>query len=263
MALAMCCTAMLMKPSATSSALRAGRCLRELVELRAHRFWLERLVGARARTPSGNSAAGSCRPSRCIGHGQRAAAPVARRAGIGARGLRADAKARAVEFAGSSRRPRPRCGCSSSARACARPPPASRTRARTRRRSARRRSTCRPCRSRSPCRSRRAAPSAPCRRCRPPGPDRIASLPWKACASVRPPDDCMKNSLTPGHLSRHLLDVAAQDRRQIGIHHRGVAAADELHHRADLVRRADLREAHLRAMRSAAQLVLRCSGSRA
>ena len=28
----------------------------------------------------------------------------------------------------------------------------------------------------------------------PAGPERIASLPWKAAASVRPPDDCMKNS---------------------------------------------------------------------
>ncbi len=32
----------------------------------------------------------------------------------------------------------------------------------------------------------------------PAGPDRIASLPWNACASARPPEDCMKNSLTPG-----------------------------------------------------------------
>ena len=39
----------------------------------------------------------------------------------------------------------------------------------------------------------RAMPTMP-----PAGPDRIASLPWKACASVSPPEDCMKNSLTPG-----------------------------------------------------------------
>ena len=32
----------------------------------------------------------------------------------------------------------------------------------------------------------------------PAGPDRMASLPWKACASARPPEDCMKNSFTPG-----------------------------------------------------------------
>ena len=45
------------------------------------------------------------------------------------------------------------------------------------------------------------------------------------------------------HLGRDLLDVAAQDRRQIGIDDRGVAAADELHQRADLVRDRDLGEA--------------------
>ncbi len=32
----------------------------------------------------------------------------------------------------------------------------------------------------------------------PAGPERIASLPWKAWASVRPPLLCMKNSFTPG-----------------------------------------------------------------
>ncbi|MNL74470.1 hypothetical protein D3C87_2001140 [compost metagenome] len=39
----------------------------------------------------------------------------------------------------------------------------------------------------------RAMPTMP-----PAGPDRMASLPWKVVASVRPPEDCMKNSLTPG-----------------------------------------------------------------
>ena len=38
----------------------------------------------------------------------------------------------------------------------------------------------------------RAAPTMP-----PAGPDRIASLPWKLCASASPPFDCMKNSRTP------------------------------------------------------------------
>jgi hypothetical protein len=32
----------------------------------------------------------------------------------------------------------------------------------------------------------------------PAGPDRIESLPWKRCASVRPPLDCMNISLGPG-----------------------------------------------------------------
>ena len=38
----------------------------------------------------------------------------------------------------------------------------------------------------------RAAPTMP-----PAGPDRIASLPWKPCASANPPFDCMKYSRTP------------------------------------------------------------------
>ena len=36
----------------------------------------------------------------------------------------------------------------------------------------------------------RTAPTTP-----PAGPDRIASLPWKRRASVRPPEDCMNISL--------------------------------------------------------------------
>jgi hypothetical protein len=45
------------------------------------------------------------------------------------------------------------------------------------------------------------------------------------------------------HLAGDLLHVAAQDGREVGIDHGGVAAADELHHRAGFVRGADLREA--------------------
>jgi hypothetical protein len=45
------------------------------------------------------------------------------------------------------------------------------------------------------------------------------------------------------HFAGHLVHIAAQDRRQIRVHHRGVAPADQLHHRAGLVRGADLREA--------------------
>jgi hypothetical protein len=83
-----------------------------------------------------------------VGDGQRPAAPVAGRPGIGAGGIRSHPEARCRRNAGSSRRRPPRCGSASSARACARRPPASRRPARTRRHSARRRSRCRPCRSR-------------------------------------------------------------------------------------------------------------------
>ena len=42
-----------------------------------------------------------------------------------------------------------------------------------------------------------------------------------------------------------LLDIAAQDRRQVGVDHRGVAARDQLDQRADLVAERDLSEARL------------------
>ena len=42
---------------------------------------------------------------------------------------------------------------------------------------------------------------------------------------------------------RHALHMAAEDRREIGIHHRRVAARDELHQRRDLVADRDLLEA--------------------
>ncbi len=32
----------------------------------------------------------------------------------------------------------------------------------------------------------------------PAGPDRIESLPWKRCASVSPPEDCMNMRRAPG-----------------------------------------------------------------
>ena len=42
------------------------------------------------------------------------------------------------------------------------------------------------------------------------------------------------------HFLLNLLDIPSQNGRQIGVHHRGIAAADELHQRAHLVRDADL-----------------------
>ena len=47
------------------------------------------------------------------------------------------------------------------------------------------------------------------------------------------------------HLRRHLIHIATQDGRQIGIDHGGVAAADELHQRAGLMGAGDLRKAQL------------------
>src|SRR5471030_1532203 len=72
------------------------------------------------------------------------------------------------------------------------------------------------------------------------------------------------------HLGGHLVDVAAQDGRQIGIDHRRVAARDELHHRAGLVRHGDLLEAdlagdfgHQRFVRAVAVAVHEDDGQRA
>ena len=47
------------------------------------------------------------------------------------------------------------------------------------------------------------------------------------------------------HLGRHLVHIAAQDRREVGVHHRGVAPAHQLHQRAGGVAAADLGKAHL------------------
>ncbi len=57
------------------------------------------------------------------------------------------------------------------------------------------------------------------------------------------------------HLGRHLLHITPQDGRQIGIHHRGVAAADELHHRAGFMRGADLGKADVGSDAFGRQLV--------
>ena len=121
----------------------------------------------------------------------------------------------------------------------------------------------------------------------PAGPDRIASLPWNSSAAVRPPDDIMnirrvsfspsplreggggvgRLSATPprppsspgggNELLRDLRHIAAQDRRQIGVHHGGVAAADQLDQRRDLVADRDLREAQVARERRDALLMLR------
>ena len=47
------------------------------------------------------------------------------------------------------------------------------------------------------------------------------------------------------HFTGHLIDVAAQDGRQISIYDRGVTAADKLHQRTGLMRRANLGKANI------------------
>ncbi len=53
-----------------------------------------------------------------------------------------------------------------------------------------------------------------------------------------------------------LVDIAAQDRRQVGVDHRGVAPSDQLHQRADLVADRDLSEADLAGDRRHPRLVV-------
>ena len=86
-----------------------------------------------------------------------------------------------------------------------------------------------------------AAPTTP-----PAGPrqDRVLALEARR-APVSPPDDCMNMSLprhVPVERRRHPVDVAPQDRRQIGVDDRGVPPAHHLHQRAHPVADRDLRE---------------------
>ncbi len=61
----------------------------------------------------------------------------------------------------------------------------------------------------------------------------------------------------PEQVALDLSDIAAQDRRQIGIDHRRVAARDQLHQRAHFVARRDLRIADRPRQRGEAFFVLR------
>ncbi len=58
-------------------------------------------------------------------------------------------------------------------------------------------------------------------------------------------------------LAGHLVDVAAQDGRQVGVHHSRVAARHQLHEGADLVRHGHLGEADLARDTACRRLVLR------
>ena len=223
--------------------------VRELGEGVAHRLGVERLVllgpedlREEIRDQLADHHVG-------VGDGERPAAAVARRAGIGAGRIRPDAEARAVEMQDRAAAGRDRVDQHHRrAHAHARDlglegalvlavvmrhvgRGAAHVEADERGRS----------RPRAPV---SAMPTTP-----PAGPDRIASLPWNSSAAVSPPDDIMNISRAPElvdvELGGHLRHVAAQDRREIGVDHRGVAAPDQLDQRRDLVAHRDLREAHL------------------
>ncbi len=94
----------------------------------------------------------------------------------------------------------------------------------------------------------------------PAGPDRIASLPWKSSrrrqAARRHHEHQPRAGARDVEFLRHLPDIAPQDRREIGVDDRRVAAAHELDQRRDLVADRDLREAHGAGDRSRPLLVV-------
>ena len=91
-----------------------------------------------------------------------------------------------------------------------------------------------------------------------PGQDRVLAPEVPGLAS--PPLDCMNISRMPAQFGGDLVDVAAQDRREIGVDDGGVAARHQLHQRAHLVRAADLGEADARGPR--APTARSCAGCR-
>ena len=81
----------------------------------------------------------------------------------------------------------------------------------------------------------------------PAGPERMASLPAKRFAEVRPPDDIMNMTRAPVRSTSSACDnaphVAGEDRRQIGVDHGRVAAPDELDQGRAAMAFGDLRKA--------------------
>ena len=232
-----------MKPSATTSALRPVL-RRELVELRLHHFLAQRLVGLRAEHLREVARLDLAHHHVRIRHRERSAAAVARRPRIGARALRPDAKARTVEL--EDRATAGRHGVDAHHR-----------RAHAHARHLRLElalelaGVVRHVGGRSthveadhlvmaaelgrPGHAHDAAGRA--------RQDGVLALEGVGIGeSAR---RLHEEQLHARHLRGHLLHVPAQDGRQVGVDHRGVATADELHHRARLMRRADLGEARL------------------
>ncbi len=85
--------------------------------------------------------------------------------------------------------------------------------------------------------------------------DRILAL--EAAGVGEPPVRLHEEEPHAGQLGGDLVDVAAQDRREVGIGDGGVAAGDELHQRARLVRHRHLREPDRARRGGERRLVLR------
>ena len=96
------------------------------------------------------------------------------------------------------------------------------------------------------------APTTP-----PAGPERIASLPRNRPRVGEAAVRLHEAQAHVAELRRHAVHVAAQDGGEVGVDHGGLAAADELHERAGLVRDGDLGEAGGARQLRHAPLVLR------
>ncbi len=68
-------------------------------------------------------------------------------------------------------------------------------------------------------------------------------LPMKGVGLGEPAAGLHEQQLHPRHLGGHLIDIAPQNGREIGVDHRGVAPRDKLHQRAGFMRGAHLRKA--------------------
>ena len=225
----------------------ARNLLRERRELVAHDRRVEGFIGTRAEHAREVVGLDAAEHHVRIGDGQRTAAPVARRPGIGAGRVRADAQARAVEVQDRTtargdrvnahhRRAHAHAGDLRLELALAVGHVAA-GEVRDVRRGAAHVEADDAVEAGAQARTHHADDAAGG-----PGQNRVLALeaPGVRQAAVA----LHEQQAHAGHLRRHLLDIAPQDRRQVGVHHGGVAARHQLHQRAGLVRHRDLRESH-------------------
>ena len=268
MALAMFSTAMRMAPSAISSGVRPSPTW--AASSAKPRARLQRRVAGRcrARRSPGRAGVELAHHDVGIGHGERAAAAVALGPRIGAGALGADAEARAVVGDDRAAAGRDRM------HAQHRHGEAHARDLRLERalvvagevRDVGRRAA--HVEADDAVEARRALPSPPCRRRRPRARTGSRRARGTCRADFSPPDDAMNRSVSCPSLplaygerverARHPIHIPAQDRRQIGVGHRRVAARHELDQRRDLVARRHLAEA--RSPRASSAACRSCSG---
>ena len=223
---------------------RAAGLARQRVELRSHRLGAQGFVGLGAEHAGEIRRLDLAEHDVRIGHGQRAAAPVTGRAGVGAGALRADAEARSVEAQDGAaagrhgvdahhRRAHAHAGHLGLELALE----GAGVVGHIGRGAAHVEADHLPVASQG--RGAGHADDAAGRA----GQDGVLALEvvgvGQAAAGLH------EEQRHTRHLGRHLVDIAPQDGREVGVDHGGVAPAHELHHGAGLVRGADLGEAGL------------------